>query len=375
MYVLITGGAGFIGSHLAAALIGRGHAVTALDTLSPQIHGDIGEAAMQVALPGVTLVKGDVRDRDLLARLLAGHDAIVHLAAETGTGQSMYEIERYVDVNTRATGLLLDLIVNAEKKPSRVVVASSRAIYGEGAGQCPTHGVVYPGARSVEDMSAGVFEPRCPRCGAECSLTATPEDAPARPSSVYGLTKLDQELMVLMCCESVDVPAIALRYQNVYGPGQSLKNPYTGILSIFSTAILSGQPIRVFEDGEESRDFVHVADVVQATVLAIEAPASATGVFNVGAGEAVSVLEVTRALAASYDREAEVVVTGEFRKGDIRHNVADLTRIRQALGFEPKWSFERGLKTFTDWVQGQPVETSGYARSLDEMRERGLLRI
>jgi dTDP-L-rhamnose 4-epimerase len=373
--VLVTGGAGFIGHAVVPMLAERGWEVTVLDNLSPQIHGvSPNVTSLQTALGSRTkIVIDDVRNRDILNKLLEGQDAVLHLAAETGTGQSMYEIERYVDVNIGGTAKLLDLVVNAANKPKRVVVASSRAIYGEGAATCPTHGRVFPNARLVEDLRNKIFPARCPICRNYCDRLETAEDTPAQPSSVYGQTKLSQEQLTLIACESAGIPAIALRYQNVYGPGQSLKNPYTGILSIFSTAILSGAPIRVFEDGEESRDFIYVEDVARATCLALEAEPEARGAINVGSAEPISVLQVVNALTRHYGQKVEIAITGEFRVGDIRHGVADLKRAQALLGFTPQCRFDDSIARFVEWVQAQPRETSGYAASLEEMRRRGLL--
>jgi dTDP-L-rhamnose 4-epimerase len=296
----------------------------------------------------------------------------VHLAAETGTGQSMYEIERYVDVNVRGTAILLELIAQAPTRASRIVVASSRAVYGEGAAACAQHGVVFPAPRRAQDMVAGKFHLICPECGAPCVLHPTAENAPLEPRSVYAQTKLSQEQLTLILGQSLSLPAIALRYQNVYGPGQSLRNPYTGILSIFSNAILEGKPIRIFEDGEESRDFVHVEDVARLTADALETPVC--GAFNVGSGECISVNEVVTKLAKALGRPANARVSGEFREGDIRHSAADLTRIRREYGFQPTRNFEEGLKSLVTWVKSQAPEGSRYLESLVEMRSAGLLK-
>jgi len=377
MKVLITGGAGFIGSALARALSARGDEVTVLDNLSPQIHGDSPEdSPLLASLPtDVVVVRGDVRQREDWLKVLPGQDVVVHLAAETGTGQSMYEIDRYVDVNVRGTSLFLDLIGNSVQgceSVKRVVVASSRSIYGEGKykGQ---NGPVYPGARVDADLRDGVFECRDPQSGELVAPLPTGESSRIHPSSIYGITKQVQEQLVLVGAAAIGIQGIALRYQNVYGPGQSLKNPYTGILSIFSTLLLQGKGVNIFEDGKETRDFVFIDDVVAATVAAIDADVSGEA-FNVGTGEATDVITVASALKEAYGKGGEISISGNYRIGDIRHNFADLSRAQAALGYRPQVTFAEGVKRFAAWVLTQQIEDSGYQRSVDEMRAKGLLK-
>ncbi|HIE5649152.1 TPA: NAD-dependent epimerase/dehydratase family protein [Stenotrophomonas maltophilia] len=377
MKVLITGGAGFIGSALARALVARGDQVTVLDNLSPQIHGENPQdSALLASLPAeVTVVRGDVRRREDWLQVLPGQDVVVHLAAETGTGQSMYEIDRYVDVNVRGTSLFLDLIGNKVQgceSVKRVVVASSRSIYGEGRYQ-GANGPVYPGARVDADLRDGVFECRDPQTGDLVAPLPTDEDSRIHPSSIYGITKQVQEQLVLVGASAIGIQGIALRYQNVYGPGQSLKNPYTGILSIFSTLLLQGKDVNIFEDGKETRDFVFIDDVVVATVAAIDADVSGQA-FNVGTGEATDVITVASALKNAYGKGGEIRISGNYRIGDIRHNFADLSRAEAALGYRPRVTFAEGVKRFAAWVLTQQIEDSGYQRSVDEMRAKGLLK-
>ncbi|KPP95484.1 NAD-dependent epimerase/dehydratase family protein [Erythrobacter sp. HL-111] len=376
MKVLITGGAGFIGSRLALRLAEEGHAVSVLDNFLPQVHGDRPEASpLYERLDSATrLIRGDVTDRAALAAALAGQEAVVHLAAETGTGQSMYEIERYSRVNIGGTSLLLDLLANSDHAVRRVVVASSRSIYGEGRYRAPTGEYVYPPHRSEADMAAGDFAVKHPGIEGELECVATDEDSKLHPSSVYGITKQVQEQLVMTVCPSLGIEGVALRYQNVFGPGQSLANPYTGILSIFANLIMQGRAINIFEDGRESRDFVYVDDVVEATVLALTRPAAANRVFNVGTGAPVSVLEVAETLCRLFDADVPIEISGNFRAGDIRHNHADLTRIRETLGFEPAWSFERGIAELVAWARASGPQASAYDASLAEMREKGLLK-
>lgn len=369
--VLITGGAGFIGSSLTRDLAARGHRITILDNLSAQIHGSgsgMGPPAAHA------FVRGDVRSREDCRRALAGQEVLVHLAAETGTGQSMYDIERYVDVNVRGTAQLLDLLANEPHSVERIVVASSRAIYGEGKYDCGVHGTVYPGARRRADLERGDFEVKCPRCGRSARAVPTDEDSLPSPASIYGISKLAQEQLCMTVGRSLGIPTVVLRYQNVYGPGQSLRNPYTGILSIFSTRIRNGSAISIFEDGHESRDFVYIDDAVQATRLAVEADVQGVEVFNVGSGARTEVLSVAHALRAALGGTSPVVIDGSFRAGDIRESVADLARIRARLGYEPQVAFTTGIARFVEWVLAREVPQDRFDSTMDEMRRRGLYR-
>lgn len=368
--ILITGGAGFIGQQLGKRLTEEGNKVTVLDSFSPQIHGASPRTDLSFAQK---VFAADIRDRDAVSAAIAGQNSIVHLAAETGTGQSMYEITRYESVNIGGTAILLEALQAQNTPVEKIVVASSRATYGEGAYRCGDHGVVFPGARTLEDMTAGHFEPRCPECGAFVGPVATPETCPFKPSSFYGLTKQVQEQMVLMLAPSMGISATALRYQNVYGPGQSLKNPYTGILAIFSNLARKNEPINIFEDGLESRDFVHVDDVVDATCRALFDTSRQAASYNVGSGVPTTVQEVAQRIVSYFGSTSEIKTSGDFRLGDIRHNLADLTAVTADLGFTPKIGFEEGLKTFLSWASESEVPETGFTASLEEMRSRGLL--
>jgi dTDP-L-rhamnose 4-epimerase len=322
----------------------------------------------------VRFIRGDVRSREDWIKALEGQQTVVHYAAETGTGQSMYEIERYVDVNVRGTALLLDVLANQPHTVKKMLVASSRSIYGEGKHSCRSCGPVYPGARAAADMERGDFNVKCPQCGQSTTAVPTDENSKIHPSSLYGITKQTQEQMLIAVGRSLGIPAVALRYQNVYGPGQSLSNPYTGILSIFSTRIKNGNDINIFEDGAETRDFVYIDDVVKATILAIERPQADYEVFNVGSGVPTDVKTVAEALLAAYGTQVPVRVSGNFRLGDIRDNFADLSKARALLGFEPTVSFAEGIARFARWVNAQSVKADTYERSVEEMRARGLYR-
>lgn len=375
MRILITGGAGFIGSRLALHLIERGHNITILDNLSPQIHTDDPEGSelYRSIRDKVTFLRGSVTERADWERALAGQQAIVHLAAETGTGQSMYQIERYNAVNIGGTALMLDILANQPHEVKRVAIASSRSIYGEGKYLSREMGAVYPGHRSAAAMEGGDFEVTHPGCGA-LELAATDEESKIHPSSVYGITKQVQEQLVMTVCPTIGIESVAFRYQNVYGPGQSLSNPYTGILSIFSNQMMAGQPINIFEDGTESRDFVYIDDVVEATTLGLEHECAVGGIFNVGTGVPVDVMRVAETLRSLIGADVGISVTGNFRLGDIRHNYADMTRAAERLGFAPKVDFDTGIARFVAWALEQGPKASDYAGSIEEMRRKGLLK-
>jgi len=375
--ILITGGAGFIGSNLALFLLQKGYEVTVLDNLSEQIHGkDPGTTSpLYIAVKDkVNFIKGSVSSVDDWNKAIGENEIIVHLAAETGTGQSMYQIKKYTDVNIGGTALMLDLLANNKTKVKKVVIASSRAIYGEGKYVSKELGVVYPGHRSAVNMDAGNFEVTYPGTKEPLQLVATDESSKIHPSSVYGITKYNQEQMVMTVCPSLGIAPVAFRYQNVYGPGQSLSNPYTGILSIFSTLIKNKKGINIFEDGKESRDFVYIDDVVKATYLGIEKDEANGEIFNVGTGVAITVSEVANLLVELYGSGTPLQVTGNYRLGDIRHNYADTTKIQKLLSFKTEYDFKTGLKHFTDWVNSQKIQQSKYEDSINEMRSKGLLK-
>lgn len=371
--ILITGGAGFVGSNLSLKLIKKGCSVRVLDNLSPQIHGEY--SPLYESIKGkVNFIKGSVLSYDDWRAALRDIEVVVHLAAETGTGQSMYEIEKYTDVNIKASAIFLDILANEKHSVKKILIASSRAIYGEGKYECTSCGVVYPNERRDADMANGDFAVKCPKCGVDAKSQATDEESKIHPSSIYGITKQAQEQMFMVMGKSLNIPVVALRYQNVYGAGQSLSNPYTGILSIFSTRIKNNNTITLFEDAKESRDFVYIDDVVDATILGIEKDEANYEVFNVGLGCAIDVERVANTLVKAYSSSSKIVITGSYRVGDIRDNYADLTKIKSKLGFEPKVSFEEGILRFTKWVDAQEIGEDGYEKSIGEMRERGLLK-
>jgi dTDP-L-rhamnose 4-epimerase len=372
MKILITGGAGFIGSHVARALVSQGHEVTVLDNLSKQVHGS--DPQFPPGLQEIArCVLGDICHSESLAPEMVDKEIIIHLAAETGTGQSMYAVKQYAKVNVEGTAALLEIVVNSRPSNLRkIIVASSRAIYGEGKYQCETHGLVYPNARTPEAMSLGRFEPTCPSCGLTAQVLPTSEDTPSKPSSFYGLTKQVQEQMVLMFAANLGIDAIALRYQNVYGPGQSLSNPYTGLLAVFSNLVRQNKSLNVFEDGQESRDFVYIDDVVAATTACLLPELRGIHTLNVGSGVRTTVLQVASAVRSYFNSQVPIEISGAFRMGDIRHNVADISRLRGLTGFQPKWRFVDGLNEFLSWTKAHSPKETGFEQSIAALKERGL---
>ncbi|SHH46950.1 NAD-dependent epimerase/dehydratase family protein [Clostridium grantii] len=378
--VLITGGSGFIGNAIVKELNEK-YEIVVLDNFSPQIHGDNYEESYlyQNIKDKCKVIKGDVRNYEDLKVALEGVDYIIHLAAETGTGQSMYEINRYTDVNIKGTSNLLEVILKNKLPIKKIILSSSRSVYGEGMYYCEEHGIVVPKSREIDDMKNGDFEVKCPVCAGTVELRDTTEECNLTPISYYAYTKLAQEKMLEVMCPTMDIPYTIFRYQNVYGAGQSLNNPYTGILSIFSKLLLKNQNLNIFEDGKESRDFVHVSDVAAATCNALENDNTNYQYINVGSGENISVIQVAETLKRLYESNSEIKTSGDFRKGDIRHNIADINRAKSMCGFKPVYTFEKGMEEFTTWVKKQDEEKSLeksedlFERSIDEMKETGML--
>jgi dTDP-L-rhamnose 4-epimerase len=371
--VLITGGAGFVGSHLADALAEAGHEVILFDNLEPQVHGRALERPAYLD-PRHRLERGDIRDLDALTPLVREVDVIVHLAAMVGVGQSMYQVRRYTDVNAMGMATLLEAIASqrAALKLRKLLVASSMSIYGEGSYACDTCGRVAPRLRPNEQLAAGQWEVRCMTCGAELRPLPTDEDKPLYPTSIYAINKRDHEEMALAFGRAYDLPAVALRFFNIYGSRQALSNPYTGVAAIFSGRMLAGQVPLIYEDGLQQRDFVHVADIVQACSLAMHKPAADYQVFNVGTGRPVSVLQVGELIARDLGWTGGFEVTGKFRAGDIRHCFADITRIQKAIGYAPRFTFEDGVRELVAWVGAQQSATTTDAHG--QLAAYGLVR-
>jgi dTDP-L-rhamnose 4-epimerase len=371
--VLVTGGAGFIGSHLVDALLRAGHEVRVFDSLEPQVHGDLRERGAWPDYLAADCVKivGDVRDREALRQAIQGVDVIFHQASAVGVAQSMYEIERYVDANTRGTAVLLDVLANEKHGVRKLIVASSMSIYGEGQYRCSEHGHVYPRLRPEEQLAAHEWEMRCPICGQPAAPCPTDEDKPLHSTSIYAVTKKDQEEMCLAVGLAYHIPTVALRYFNVYGPRQALSNPYTGVAAIFSGRLLNGRPPVIFEDGLQSRDFTHVSDIVQANMLAMQRDDMAYGSFNVGTGRQLTILDVAEALIDHLGLDVEPEIVAKFRAGDIRHCYADIHRI-QAHGYRPTVRFEDGMAELVDWVRTQEAVDT-FERARTELTKRGLI--
>jgi dTDP-L-rhamnose 4-epimerase len=376
-HALVTGGAGFIGSHVTAALLRAGFRVRILDSLSPQIHGAAPRGLEWLSAPGIEFQRGSITNQGDLRRALDGVDAVVHLAAETGTGQSMYDIAHYNSVNVQGTALLLDLLANDRNRTvRRVVLASSRSIYGEGAHTCSACAPgqrLYPEARSAQALAKHRFEHACATCGNALTALATTESDPARPASIYAATKLAQEDLVRIACGSLGLGYAILRLQNVYGEGQSLNNPYTGILSIFSTRIRRQLELPIFEDGEETRDFVHVEDVANVFLAALTVQRAPDSQINVGSGLGTSIAEVARQLGRAFGAAPRLVVTGQYRLGDIRHNRADIARLHEQLDYRPHVPLAEGLQRFASWVGTQPLPEDRSQVANAELGARGMM--
>jgi dTDP-L-rhamnose 4-epimerase len=374
MHILITGGAGFIGSHVADDLINRGHEVRALDLLSPQVHGP-GAQRPAYLHPAVELMHGDVRDARAVRHALEDIDAVYHFAAAVGVGQSMYEVEHYTSTNNLGTAVLLQEL--ARQPVQRLIVASSMSIYGEGlyeSDECDEGGeggrIFDQVDRSIEQLRAADWEPRDAN-GRRLRPRPTPEGKTPRLSSVYALSKYDQECLCLMIGKAYNIPTVALRFFNVFGTRQALSNPYTGVLAIFASRLLNDRAPLIFEDGNQRRDFVSVHDVVQACRLALENPAAAGRAFNVGSGRPYSVSQVAEMMAAVLDRPLPPEITGEYRVGDIRHCFADITLARGVLGYEPAVTLEEGIAELAEWLVEQTADDR-VADARGELAARGL---
>ncbi len=366
--VLVTGGAGFIGSHLVDALVERGDRVRVVDALFPQVH----ESRPSYLQPRVDYRFKDLRDPGAVPEALEGVDTVFHLAAAVGVGQSMYQVDHYVDANSRATAVLLQALTERTHRVRKLIVASSMSIYGEGAYRCPSCGPIAPSLRPTAQLASREWEVKCPQCGMAATPVPTREEKPLQPTSVYAVTKRDQEELALAVGRAFGIPTVALRFFNVYGTRQALSNPYTGVCAIFGNRLLHRQPPIVFEDGKQSRDFVSVHDIVRGMLLAESSSAADYRALNLGTGRPTTVAEIAALLGRLHGQPIPAQVTGEFRAGDIRHCIADISKARDLIGFRPSVPLEEGLAEFVAWSRTQ----GGLDRSetaYRELADRGLV--
>lgn len=370
MKILVTGGAGFIGSFIVDELVKNRHEVTVFDNLDRQVH-TTGE------LPGyfnkkAKFIKGDVRDCGAFKDVVLDSEVIFHEASAVGVGQSQYEIKKYVDVNIGGTANLFNILVNEKHKVKKVLIAASMSSYGEGKYKCAKCGIVRPQLRTEDEMSGGDWEPVCPACKSNMEPVSTDEDAKQNCNSIYALTKKAQEDMCIMIGKAYEIPAVALRYFNVYGPRQSLSNPYTGVAAIFMSRIKNDHSPVVYEDGLQTRDFVSVHDIVKANIMAMENPKADYKVFNVGTGMPLTIKSIAETLAKLYGKNIKPNITNKFRKGDVRHCYADITSIKKTLGWESKISFSSGMRELIDWSR-TAESVDKFEEAVAELKERGLV--
>ncbi len=366
--ILITGGAGFIGSHLTDRLIESGYRVRVFDNLDPQIHP---EGKPDYLNPAAEFVLGDVRDRDALKKAMEGIDGIFHFAAAVGTGQSMYQIEKYASINIGGLSNVLDILVETGQKP-KIIFPGSATSYGECAHSCPEHGLQFPELRPISQLERRDWDVHCSACGRVMTPVPIPEHQPLRPKFVYGINKKGCEELLNAVADTYTIPYTILRFFNVYGPRQSLSNPYTGVIAIFSSRLKNGGVPLVIEDGHESRDFISVFDIVEACVLSLENYRANGKTYNVGTGQPVEILSMAKLLVKLHGLTIEPVVNGEFRKNDFRHSLADISAIRNDLGFHPKIDFARGMEELYSWSKDQQ-STDTFNKAYEEMKERGIM--
>lgn len=367
--ILITGGAGFVGSHLADALLKRGYAVRVMDNLEPQVHGPAQKKPAYLNKE-CEFIKGDIRDEGVLKKTLQAVDAVYHLAAVVGVGQSMYEVKKYIEVNTLGTAVLLNLLVNNKNKVRKLIVASSMSIYGEGSYKCRRCGYVYPQLRPLAQLKEKKWEMQCLSCKKTAYPVATPEEKALYPTSIYAITKRDQEEQCLIIGRSYKIPTVALRYFNIYGSRQSLSNPYTGVCAIFSSRIKNNNSPCIFEDGLQTRDFIHVSDIVQANILALTKREADYQALNVGTGRPTSVFQIAHKLIKLYNAKVKPKIVSKYRSGDIRHCYADIGRIEK-IGFTPRVTLEKGLHELIAWGKEEKAHDKT-ERVSSELRNRGL---
>lgn len=381
--ILITGGAGFIGSHMADGLLRAGHHVRIYDALIPQVHGENQNSDTlwpDYLDTNCERILGDIRDRNRLKSALENVDVVYHLAARVGVGQSMYEIQEYTDVNVGGTATLLDIIANEatiRERVSKVLVASSMSNYGEGAYRCPVHGIVSPPVRAKEQLAAKAWEVQCPHmdeserlCGERLQPIPTPESKPLQPTSIYATTKRTQEELCLIAGRAYEIPTVALRFFNTYGSRQALSNPYTGVLAIFCSRLLNKKSPIIYEDSLQIRDFIHINDLVQAALLAMDHADASDSIFNVGTGNPITIFDVASTLAEFMDVRISPEIAQQSRLGDIRHCYPDISSLTE-LGYAPEVTFEEGLDELVAWVQSQ-ISVDAFDDAQKQLRQRGL---
>lgn len=367
--ILVTGGAGFIGSFIVDELLKKGHEVTIFDNLTEQVHKGKLPSYLN---PSAKLIKGDVTDYETFKSAVLDSEIVFHEASAVGVGQSMYEIRHYVQDNVMGTANLMHIVANEPHNLKKILVAASMSSYGEGAYQCGKCGVVYPSLRSEQQMSRAEWEPVCGKCSSVLKPIPTPEDKQLNQNSIYAITKSTQEQMVLTVGKAYGVPSVSLRYFNVYGPRQSLSNPYTGVAAIFMSRIKNNSQPIIFEDGLQTRDFISVHDIARANLIAMESKSADYETFNVGSGKPTTIKGVAEVLAKLYGKDIKPLVTRKFRKGDVRHCYADISKIRSSLDFEPKISFEDGMKELAEWSEkAESLDMVDMAN--EELKKKGLM--
>ena len=371
--ILITGGAGFIGRSLSVRLLKSGYTVTVIDNLDPQVHGKNPDLKF-FKHNKIKFIHGSILNHDLLGQAIQNQDYIIHLAAHTATGQSMYRIAEDTSINVLGMAKLMDYIVNNSHSIQKIIIASSRAVYGEGAYHCPHCGKIPKPKRISENLEKGLFELFCPYCGTQLIPQPTDEECILNPLSIYGASKVSIEYIASLSGTVAKIPITILRYQNVYGPGQALGNPYTGILSVFGTCLLNKAPISVFEDGQESRDFIYIDDAINATLSALKSESTNNQVYNIGTGIRTSICEVAALLIKEFDSHSEYMINGKYRIGDIRHNFADTSKAFRDFGFTSQISLDKGIQKFISWFSKQEIPQNNLMMSIKEMEGKNILK-
>ncbi|MHA1844478.1 MAG: GDP-mannose 4,6-dehydratase [Promethearchaeota archaeon] len=373
--ILITGGAGFIGSHLVDELLNqKNHQITVLDSLEEQVHGKTKKPPKYLS-DKCNFIFGSVLNYSLMKELLKNHEVVYHLAAMVGVGQSMYEIKKYTDVNIQGTANLLNIIANEDHSIKKLIIASSNTVYGEGKTCCPNCGIIYPKLRNETQLMQKQWELTCPTCGSLLKPEFTDESTPFNPSSVYALSKQVQEQMGLLIGKTYGINTTILRFFLVYGSRQSLSNPYTGVCAIFASRLLNNKPPIVFEDGLQTRDFVHVKDICQGLILAMEKKAARGQIFNLGSGVPITIKKVAETMTKKINPKIHPIYNQNYRIGDIRHCVADISKVKKMLGYKPNYTFEKGIEDLIEWIKLQTIPSKGISnKALEELSNKGLIK-